>query len=49
MLSTSRSLQDHFAAKVSSKSARFEPNSDITSLWVLSRGKMVNEADLVGF
>lgn len=35
----SRSLQDHFAVKISSKSARFEPNSNVTSTNVLSRGE----------
>lgn len=35
----SRSLQDHFAVKISSKSARFEPNSNVTSTNVLPRGE----------
>lgn len=41
MLSISRSLQDHVGAKIPSKSAKFEPNSDIRSTYVLSRGKRV--------
>lgn len=39
MLSISRSLQDHFGANISSKSAKFEPNRDVKSTCVLSRGK----------
>ena len=43
MLSISRSLQDHFGAKISSKSAKFEPNGDVRSTYVLSRGERVKK------
>ena len=36
MFYISRSLQDHFNAKMSSKSAKFEPNGDVRSTYVLS-------------
>ena len=42
MLSISRSLQDHFGAKISSKS-KFEPNGDVRSTYVLSRGERVKK------
>ena len=43
MLSISRSLQDHFGAKISSNSAKFEPNSDVRSIYVLSCGERVKK------
>ena len=43
MLSISRSLQDHFGAKISSKSAKFGPNGDVRSTYVLSRGERVKK------
>ena len=41
--SISRSLQDHFGTKISSKSAKFELNGDVRSIYVLSRGEKVNQ------
>ena len=43
MLSISRSLQDHFGAKISSNSAKVEPNSDVRSTYVLSCGERVKK------
>jgi len=41
MLSISRSLQDHFGAKMSSKSVKFEPDGDVNSTYVLFRDERV--------
>lgn len=46
MLSMSRSFQDHFGVNISSKSARWEENSDVISTNVLSRGERVKRTPL---